>query len=948
MLNNVEMSAQEAAWYLLRQAMSETSTAVIYIPTVWPIERERVRRSCKELDELGVGFDSTDIWKENYFDKYEGRPKELENVTLAQFVSWYYKPSKGCPYVKRGKKAVIRYRNYDIGKELNEFKREMVTLHIPFRNEHDEILADMKFVSIYDANENVIGERRKEFEADVDCEKTIKLCRELADENPSAEPVANFLPEVNPYDQLLTNAVNDDIRLATLNKLGPVAKRRENVMKNEDFLTLMRTANEKQTELVLHIIHHLSVSDRTPLQLFFTGPAGCGKTFLIKLIMEIYNRFSETDGFCNSYIACASTGKAAVAIGGTTVHTAFKITLSKLLPLSIEVVYQYRALFRYIKVIIIDEISMIGAELLNQIDARLKQITGNYDHDFGGLDVIFIGDLRQLPPVRSTAIYKQQKQKIFGPMLWRGLKYFRLEEVMRQANKVFSTILTKIGNGELLDDKELKLIESRFFKQAEIDKICPTGIRLFNTNAAVQRFNNKLLNESEQKTISIAKDIFIGYDTKEQEAFARQRVHKMSVVETNGLPYEIVFVIGFHYMLTTNVDVSDGLANGAVGKLVHLDVDENGEVTAAWLRFLSPPGTGQKIRCKLLRRRSIEMPNNGVPIFRRNVTISLNAKKTTHIKRNQLPLVCACASTIHKSQGSTYPEIVYEYAKTHSQSLLYVAVSRVTDLNGLHMVTENDENVFYHGRSVPNGMDDLQREFERLEKNKLFTIKDDLLNFITSQQSLIIYILNCQSFQAHVPDLEKCEILRQSHIALLTETWASETSSFSSFQIISSYKRNVTAGGVSIYHNKNDTNNSMISQKKPLTFPIGDICTARYITNDGHSVTLAAVYINVNQQINNIIHHIRDFLSTSFQKDEKLIVAGDFNVDMTKEIGKPLITFLQSEFDLQITPTSPTTRAGTTIDAIFSRGLNIDCKTYVSYFSYHKPIIAKTNIQNSH
>lgn len=78
----------------------------------------------------------------------------------------------------------------------------------------------------------------------------------------------------------------------------------------------------------------------------------------------------------------ASTGKATVAIDGTTVHTA----LSKLLPVSVEVARQYRALFKYVKV---DEVSMNGAELLTQIDERLKQITGQYNIIFDGLVVIF-------------------------------------------------------------------------------------------------------------------------------------------------------------------------------------------------------------------------------------------------------------------------------------------------------------------------------------------------------------------------------------------------------------------------------------------------------------------------------------------------------------------------------------------------------------------------------
>lgn len=161
------------------------------------------------------------------------------------------------------------------------------------------------------------------------------------------------------------------------------------------------------------------MEDPPPLQIFFTGPAGCGKTFVIKLLMEIYNRYSESDGFCNAYITCASTGKAAVAIDGTTVHTALKISLSKLLPLSIEVAQQYRSLFKYVRVLIIG-ISMIGAELLSQIDSRLKQISGNFEVNFGGLDIILIGDLRQLPPVRATPIYKQIKRQIAGSTLWRG------------------------------------------------------------------------------------------------------------------------------------------------------------------------------------------------------------------------------------------------------------------------------------------------------------------------------------------------------------------------------------------------------------------------------------------------------------------------------------------------------------------------------------------------
>ncbi|GFW61033.1 ATP-dependent DNA helicase [Trichonephila clavipes] len=93
----------------------------------------------------------------------------------------------------------------------------------------------------------------------------------------------------------------------------------------------MRRANEEQREILFHTMHHLISTDepmREPLLIYLTGPAGSGKTFVIKGIMEIYNRFSDTDGIFNAYIACASTGKAATAIGGSTVHSALSISLS--------------------------------------------------------------------------------------------------------------------------------------------------------------------------------------------------------------------------------------------------------------------------------------------------------------------------------------------------------------------------------------------------------------------------------------------------------------------------------------------------------------------------------------------------------------------------------------------------------------------------------------------
>ncbi|CAG9840456.1 unnamed protein product [Diabrotica balteata] len=171
-----EMTSQEAAWYLLREPMSKTSTDIVYIPTVRPIERQRIKLTMKELSDLED--DCTDNWKENWFDKYEKRPNYLEDITLAQFVSNYYKTLKG-EYVQRSEPRIIRYRNYDMANDFDDYRREMVTLHIPFRHEESEVLSEMKFITIYKDNEDRILQNRKEFESNIDIAKIIQICREL-------------------------------------------------------------------------------------------------------------------------------------------------------------------------------------------------------------------------------------------------------------------------------------------------------------------------------------------------------------------------------------------------------------------------------------------------------------------------------------------------------------------------------------------------------------------------------------------------------------------------------------------------------------------------------------------------------------------------------------------------------------------------------------------------
>ncbi|GFU92413.1 ATP-dependent DNA helicase [Trichonephila clavipes] len=130
---------------------------------------------------------------------------------------------------------------------------------------------------------------------------------------------------------------------------------------------------------------------------------------------------------------------------------------------------------------------------------------------------------------------------IVGSVLWRNLKFYELNEVMRKANQQFSSILTKIGNGEPLDEMEIDLIEFRFCTVEEAEARCPHGIRLFNTNNSVNEYKTKLFNVYADKITAIAKDVYIyvGFTLKEQ-TFVCLKLHKMSLIDTNGLPYQAI------------------------------------------------------------------------------------------------------------------------------------------------------------------------------------------------------------------------------------------------------------------------------------------------------------------------------------------------------------------------------------------------------------------------
>ena len=124
------------------------------------------------------------------------------------------------------------------------------------------------------------------------------------------------------------------------------------------------------------------------------------------------------------------------------------------------------------------------------------------------------------------------------------------------------------------------------------------------------------------KYISSAADLITGPKSAEQEATCRQKLHTMSLIDTGSLPYIITFVIGKPYLITTNIDVNDGLVNGTFGKLLHLQFKDKNSIHRVWLEFQNSPKIGQCPRKKAAQLVIQEkLSNTAVPLELRTAKI---------------------------------------------------------------------------------------------------------------------------------------------------------------------------------------------------------------------------------------------------------------------------------------------------------------------------------------
>jgi ATP-dependent DNA helicase PIF1 len=385
----------------------------------------------------------------------------------------------------------------------------------------------------------------------------------------------------------------------------------------------------------------LDIIENNKENLFITGRAGTGKSTLLQYFRATTQK---------SIVVLAPTGLAAVNIGGQTIHSFFHfpprlIDASSLRP-------RRSKLFRQIETLVIDEVSMVRADLMDGIDASLRISRGRIDEPFGGVQVIMIGDLFQLPP-----IIKEQELRGYFAQKYGGVYFFKapvfnsgkirvieLQKVYRQTNAGFIDLLNRVRDRQL-DGNVLELLNCQLRK---FEDLTDPGeyVTLTPTNRAASEINMNFLGE------------LPGSDRVYTAVISGQ-------FDSTSYPTDssLSLKVGARVIMINN-DLNKNWVNGTLGVIDALDPDKI---------HVNIRGTSYEIQ-----RYTWE-----------NVKYDFNPE-TEQIEPHvvgtfqQYPMKLAWALTIHKSQGLTLNRVYLDLgggAFSHGQT--YVALSRCKSLEGI-------------------------------------------------------------------------------------------------------------------------------------------------------------------------------------------------------------------------------------------------------------------------
>lgn len=407
--------------------------------------------------------------------------------------------------------------------------------------------------------------------------------------------------------------------------------------------------------------------------IFLTGKAGTGKTtFLRRLQRECPKQM----------VVCAPTGVAAINAEGVTIHSLFQLPPQVFLPTDKQRNTLFREmrmndrklrLLRNLELLVIDEVSMVRSDLLDTIDATLRHFRRRYNQPFGGVQVLFIGDLYQLSPVAREEEWLPLREYYSGPYFFQAQVfstlhpvYIELDKVYRQTNQTFIDILNQVRTNTL-SAEGFRALNARYVPVFKGESGKDRGILLSTHNRKVDAINQRELDAISEPAFQFHADV---KDNFPESVFPMDRT--------------LTLKKGARVMFIKN-DSSQEKAyyNGKLGTVVDIDQDDvfvycDGDKepiqvhTETWehIRYVTDPDHNDELRAEV------------------DGTFT------------QLPLRLAWAVTIHKAQGLTFDRVVIDAEDAFAAGQVYVALSRCRSLEGITLLSPIPSGALTNARDV--------------------------------------------------------------------------------------------------------------------------------------------------------------------------------------------------------------------------------------------------------
>lgn len=483
----------------------------------------------------------------------------------------------------------------------------------------------------------------------------------------------------------------------------------------------------------------------TAKHIFLTGKAGTGKTTFLRRLIDLTHKKA---------VIAAPTGIAAINANGVTIHSLFQLPFGAYLPKQpaadgdhyhqqyntpksivrhLNMTAAKRKVLVDMELLIIDEVSMLRADLLDAIDMVLRYIRRNNTASFGGVQVLFIGDLHQLPPVVKSNEWSMLAQFYKSAYFFdaHALQheppvYIELEKIYRQADNLFINLLNNLRNSEVTA-QDVTLLESYYradFKPALNDKY----ITLTTHNNKADALNKQRLEEL------IAPSYL--YVAKVENDFSEYAYPAEHILELK---------IGAQVMFIKNDPTGEQrFFNGKIATVTALKPD---------LIEVLTEGNHEKVIVEKYKWENIRYTTD---------KISGEIKEELIGTFTQYPLKLAWAITVHKSQGLTFDKAIIDLGSAFAPGQIYVALSRLRSLDGLVLTSlisgsgvRQDQNVtgFSRNKQEPAALEGkIQLESENFLRSYLLQCFDltPLDNYVYEHVHSYTKDMNKSAKQKHV------------------------------------------------------------------------------------------------------------------------------------------------------------------------------------------------------